>query len=555
MKKWIILFLLPALLFGITSCSVSRTYNEGFFTYSIHDGQATLTKYTGGFALVTIPAEFRGFPVTKIEDGVFDKNVRLRELIIEGNNLKEIGKRAFAETSIKKLVFPDSLQKIGDEAFSECDILSKVDFAGENIEIGNAAFYRCFSLEQVLSPNGLKTIGNKAFFKCEYLTEIDLSTTEKIGDFAFGGCYALSGDIELSATSIGERAFIACKNILSIKAVNTHTVGAYAFSDCESLHSIELSDKLTIIPDSCFEGCENLETVVSGDIEKVGKFAFHQCLKLQQLPTSDTIEIYKSSIKNSGLTGYDCIDDDDVLRVIDGEEYTRTFYDEFDGPELDLTKWNRCPEWKRRGAYWRDENSYVDGHGNLVLNITSGKDPEGGNRNVFFSGAIEARQDYNQKYGYYEIRCNLTDFPGFWSAFWLMPCNDGMNGTNVDGTGNDGAEIDIYESPFSYEQQVNYAVHWDGYGQDHKSIGNVAFMDGLYLGYHTFALKWTDQEYVFYIDSEEYWRITDPALISHVEEWMQVTVEVGDWGGEIYEEDVPLVGLLTDYVKVYAVNK
>ena len=40
--------------------------------------------------------------------------------------------------------------------------------------------------------------------------------------------------------------------------------------------------------------------------------------------------------------------------------------------------------------------------------------------------------------------------------------------TKIDGTGNDGAEIDIFEA-FGWSDIIHHTVHWDGYGKDHKS--------------------------------------------------------------------------------------
>ena len=38
--------------------------------------------------------------------------------------------------------------------------------------------------------------------------------------------------------------------------------------------------------------------------------------------------------------------------------------DEFDGTELDGTKWAPCPEWKRQGlSYWEADNHQLTGSG------------------------------------------------------------------------------------------------------------------------------------------------------------------------------------------------
>ena len=37
--------------------------------------------------------------------------------------------------------------------------------------------------------------------------------------------------------------------------------------------------------------------------------------------------------------------------------------DEFNGSELDNSKWGHCPEWFRQGrSYWESDNAWVDGN-------------------------------------------------------------------------------------------------------------------------------------------------------------------------------------------------
>lgn len=58
-----------------------------------------------------------------------------------GKGLKEIENGAFSGTNIRSLKLPDSLQKIGDSAFSGCSGLSSVTFGSGELKIGKYAFY------------------------------------------------------------------------------------------------------------------------------------------------------------------------------------------------------------------------------------------------------------------------------------------------------------------------------------------------------------------------------------------------------------------------------
>ncbi len=115
--------------------------------------------------------------------------------------------------------------------------------------------------------------------------------------------------------------------------------------------------------------------------------------------------------------------------------------------------------------------------------------------------------------------------------------------------GRDGTEIDIMEKPW-LESKITQNLHWDGYGKEHRSAGAGAFtVPGLNEGFHTFALHWTPQEYVFYVDGLETWR-TRGGGVSQVPEYAKLTEEIGKWGGDISKAKLP-DEFVVDYVRVY----
>lgn len=231
--------------------------------------------------------------------------------------------------------------------------------------------------------------------------------------------------------------------------------------------------------------------------------------------------------------------------TVDGKTYVLSFEDNFDGDSLDETKWERCPEWKRQDLnnYWDDSMSYLDGEGNLIIETSYDKEND-----RVLSGAVRTKGKFEQAYGYYEIRCTVNTVPGYWTAFWLMgeSVNDETDG------GRNGTEIDIMETPFFREKKVQNTLNWDGYSYRHKSSGNVSKADVYDGEYHTFALLWTEDEYVFYIDGEESWR-TDAAEAKgtcQVPLYVKVTAETGSWSGAPDPADLPNL-MKIDYVRVY----
>lgn len=226
-----------------------------------------------------------------------------------------------------------------------------------------------------------------------------------------------------------------------------------------------------------------------------------------------------------------------------GRQWEVTFSDDFEGTRLNSQNWTYCPAWKRQDKenYWNRGQVTFPGNDCLSLGIEKEED---GNR--ILSGAIWTSNIFEQAYGYFEVRCRLQPAAGCWSAFWLM-CD---SQPSVGNGGVDGAEIDIVESPFFNRSTIQHNIHWDGYAEDHgaASSGDV-IRPGLYTDFHTYALEWTKEEYIFYVDGEETWR-TSAGGVCTVPCYLILSVEAGSWGGELIDEQLP-AAFLVDYVRVY----
>lgn len=229
-----------------------------------------------------------------------------------------------------------------------------------------------------------------------------------------------------------------------------------------------------------------------------------------------------------------------TAQVIDTLEMV--WHDEFDGKDLDVSKWKPCPEWARQGGcFWKKDNYLLTDSGQLRLDITQVGD-------TVFCGAIRTKDIYYQKYGYFEVSCKLPQIHGGWCAFWMMP-NQNIPGNE----GVDGTEIDIFESINGWQGAVNHALHWDGYGVEHQSKGKDMQKPELYDdAFHKFGLYWTPSEYVFYIDDTETWR-TSAGGVSQVEQYMKLTMEVSDasWPGNWADQIEKPIYWYIDYVRTY----
>jgi beta-glucanase (GH16 family) len=250
-------------------------------------------------------------------------------------------------------------------------------------------------------------------------------------------------------------------------------------------------------------------------------------------------------------------------QLLDLNRFALTWSDEFDGTQLDPAKWKAhggAGVTVRRDGYWSlDMATVSDGH----LRVASRYIEEGldGSPGGWYTAGLDTSGLFEQKYGYFEVRAKMPKGVGLWSAFWMMS-NPGMmhdaTMSCVDGSGRDGTEIDIMESPYYYKawpqrNSTMHTIHYDGYGVAHRSqsIGDY-YIRRPYDTFHTYGLEWNENEYIFYIDGTETGR-TNFGGASQVPEYLLLSVEHqnGGWAGDIRDNKSQPTDFVVDYVRVY----
>ncbi len=244
---------------------------------------------------------------------------------------------------------------------------------------------------------------------------------------------------------------------------------------------------------------------------------------------------------------------------LDLNKFELTWQDEFDGSSLDLNKWEGHYFWdgygKRRDGYWTLEMARVaDG----MLHIQSAYSEEGmsGGPPGYYSVGIDTNHLFLQKFGYFEVRCQLPKGEGLWSAFWMF--NDMVG--NEDGSGKDGSEIDIFESPYYtqkrklFRDRITTNIHYDGYEAAHKTknVGKYRVKDP-YNNFHTYGMEWNEKEYIFYIDGVESGRSSFGG-VSQNEQFLILSVEqeAGGWAGDVRNNKPgDMTDFVVDYVRAY----
>jgi beta-glucanase (GH16 family) len=156
------------------------------------------------------------------------------------------------------------------------------------------------------------------------------------------------------------------------------------------------------------------------------------------------------------------------------------FEDEFEGTDLNLTKWSKAEGYKFEG-HTVPEAVYLNGNGRLVLKSFK----ENGE---YKTGRIFTKEKAEIKYGYFEIRIKFHEKRGHWPTFWLF--SDATYYDPPNNSSEDGAEIDIVEKPW-IDGKFQNAIHWDGYDSGHQSISKITTNNTVEEGFHTFGLLWT----------------------------------------------------------------
>ena len=162
---------------GLADCAnlTSVTFAEGSVLQNI-DGNA----FSGCILLerITIPAS-----VTYVGNNAFANCTSLEQAVFEDNSqLTELGYDAFKECkNLLSVSFGNGskLKTIAERAFYVCDKLESVDF-GENSVLGTIsdfAFSEC-GFAEITIPQSVVKIGQNAFFSCENLTSVIFEITE-----------------------------------------------------------------------------------------------------------------------------------------------------------------------------------------------------------------------------------------------------------------------------------------------------------------------------------------------------------------------------------------
>jgi len=265
-----------------------------------------------------------------------------------------------------------------------------------------------------------------------------------------------------------------------------------------------------------------------------------------------------------------CLESDEKSNEIDDGpsntplEWEQVWSDEFDGDNLDLSKWNILrwrPGWvnNEQQAYTdRDTNVFLQ-DGNLVIQGLIepnyyDTDHTGNEYTAnYTSGRINTDDKFSWTYGKFDIRAKLPSGRGSWPAIWML-------GESITSIGwPDCGEIDIMEHVGFDDGNIHGSIHTKDFNHimNTQRSGSIALPSAT-QSFHIYSLEWSPHYLRFLIDDSPFFFVYNDSN-GNAAKWpfdsphyMILNLAIGgDWGGiqGIESSSFPM-RMLVDHVRV-----
>lgn len=252
--------------------------------------------------------------------------------------------------------------------------------------------------------------------------------------------------------------------------------------------------------------------------------------------------------------------------------YHLVWSDEFNGREIDSTKWDfqlgngslyGLTDWgNNEQEYYTKDNAYIE-KGNLILEARK----ESKEEKPYTSSRVRTIKDdgtvlFSKTYGRIEARIKLPKGNGLWPAFWLLPATDDY------GVWASSGEIDILEAKGRLANRTYGTVHFGQAWPGNKYSGGMyKFPDDTDISeYHVYALEWEPgllrwlvDDKVFY-ETKQWWSMGKDASEPYkypapFDKPFYIVLNLavgGNFDSNVIPEDYDLPAkMYVDYVRVY----
>jgi len=262
----------------------------------------------------------------------------------------------------------------------------------------------------------------------------------------------------------------------------------------------------------------------------------------------------------NGMLPLEAVTDCNVPTLDDGR-FVCIWADEFEGDEIDRTKWN----FETGGGGWgnnelqfyRSENaSIVDGK----LVITAKNESFSGRQYTSARLTTKYRGDF--RYARIVVSAKMPSGVGTWPAIWMMPT------MNAYGTWPNSGEIDIMEYVGYDPNVVHTTIHTAKFNHNiNTQLGYSKRIENAETEFHEYEIIWSPGSIESFVNGERYGQFAYSAAFNQdvdyhrafpFDQLFYIILNVavgGNWGGQqgVNAEAFP-TAMEVDYVRVYQLD-
>ena len=320
------------------------------FTYS-GTSAITINSYVGTSTTMWIPSYIGGTPVTTIPASAFSNQATITKVVVP-DTVTSIGNRVFQNcTELTTLTLGSDVTSIGEYAFAGCSLLSKFNSENENeliipskVEtIGQYAFQDVLLVTKVVVPDSVTSIGLGVFKGCVAIEDITLpfvgaSANAKAPYAVFGYIFGYTGTQRTYSSAGSAGTYYSTSSTTYVDTQYSSVAGAiwqyscydyygtvgyyygYDYAYCFQSYFYHIPTTIknvtitvqTDIPVAAFNNCDFIESItLPTDVTSIGEYAFAGCSLLSKFNSENENElIIPSKVETIGQYAFQ-----DVLLV------------------------------------------------------------------------------------------------------------------------------------------------------------------------------------------------------------------------------------------------
>lgn len=188
-------------------------------------------------------------------------NNQLYDLVLP-EGLERVDEHAFGDIRVNKLVIPSSVRYLAKNAFWNT-FSDTIEIKAPLDSIPTGCFYNCESLRKLILPPTIKRIGGTAFYECYSLNDCKLPEgLEEIGVEALSGADGMvDWHIPASVNKIGFGAFFvpnySAHNIYMYSQEPPAETDPGAFADAMRWMAWNMDESVLYVPEGCIENYQH----------------------------------------------------------------------------------------------------------------------------------------------------------------------------------------------------------------------------------------------------------------------------------------------------------